>query len=234
MTNSVEKNEKKHELIKNDGRYEKLEKFLKPSEGDRIHSGIETGLSVVPGFGGVLAKLFSLGVESPLEKRKREFLISLAIKLDNLEKKGRLNVSDFENNEEFNDLIIHGLEIAMKNSRKEKIQALQNILINSALKMEDDIDLRYVFLRTIDELTPIHIKILLEFRKAGLDLKTGEESVDRLKKSYEEFLSELVSRGLLEHHPDTGAILLETAEELPEYRITTKGVRFLDFIREYD
>ena len=218
-------------MEKKDSRYEELAKSLTPSKIDYAHTGIKTTLSTIPGFGGVLAEFFSSVVESPLQKRKRDFLILLAKKIDQLESEGLIKIEDLRNDDRFFDLIIHGMEIALKNSKEEKLQSLHNALVNSALNVDINEDLQFTFLQAIDELRPVHIQILKEFKKIEKVVNERDVITIELKKKWGNFLSELVSKGFLEFHDiNQGSMLLESAPDNVEYQISDKGKQFLRYV----
>ena len=93
-------------------------------------------IAIVIGTKAELIKCMPIMLE--LQKRKRDYLIWLCMKLDELESKGILRIDDLQNNDEFYDIILQSLEIAMKNSRKEKLEFLQNMTINSIKKIDEN------------------------------------------------------------------------------------------------
>lgn len=218
-------------------KYKKLENYLKPQKKDIVYDGIKASLSAIPGFGGVLAEIFSFGVESPIQKRKRDFLIELAKNLDKLEEEKQIKISELRDNPEFIDLIMLSLEIAMKNSRREKIQMLQTGVINSILSIKEDMDLNFTFLKAIDDLTWMHVKTLNEIGNKGY-LGVYDFQLD-LK--FNKFLSELFAIGLIEyvpkdeenriiHQKNNMEEIIEFLTEKQSMRITEKGKKFQEFI----
>ena len=222
-------------------KYNKLENYLKPQKKDMLHSGIKASFSAIPGFGGVLAEIFSFGIESPIQKRKRDFLIELARNLDKLEEEKRVKINELRDNPEFIDLIMQSLEIAMKNSRKEKIQMLQTGVINSILSIKEDMDLNFTFLKAIDDLTCMHVKTLNEIGSKGY---RGVYDF-QLDSKFHKFLSELFAIGLIEYVPKDEEShdihekkkmeeIIEFLTEKQNMRITEKGIQFRKFIFNYN
>lgn len=222
-------------------KYEKLENYLKPQKKDIVYSGIKASISAIPGFGGVLAEIFSFGVESPIQKRKRDFLIELAKNLDKLGEEKRIKINELRDNPEFIDLILLSLEIAMKNSRREKIQMLQTGVINSILSIKENMDLNFTFLKAIDDLTWMHVVTLNEIGSKGY-LGAYDFQLDS---KFKKFLSELFAIGLIEYVPkEEGSHDIHTKKKMEEIiefltekqsmRITDKGKQFQKFIFNYN
>jgi len=159
LLDDEEKPEKVHNLIKKENESDPR-KILKKTKGDLAHSITKAGLSGIPVIGGPLAEIFSFGVETPLEKRRNNFLIGLDERMKNFEKQKLLSFESLKNNDNFIDIVIHAVQIALRNSSREKINALQNAVINSALKINIDTDSKFMYLNFINELTEIQIKII--------------------------------------------------------------------------
>lgn len=146
-------------LVKRDKKSDP-KKIFKPTKGDAAHSVIKASLSSIPIVGGAVSEIFSFGVESPLQKRRDEFIISIDSRVTKLEEKNLLSSQFLKDNDEFIDIVTHALQIAIRNSSREKITALQNAVINTALQTNIDSDSKFMYLNFIDELTPIQIKLI--------------------------------------------------------------------------
>lgn len=88
---------------------------FRPTGMDRIHSGIKTGLSVVPMAGGLMSEIFSSTVESPASKRLQSYLTSIDYRIKDLEEKGKVNLDALLKNDEFIDIVIQASQIAVRN-----------------------------------------------------------------------------------------------------------------------
>lgn len=161
MPDDETKNEKveNHKLVKQDNKPTPRE-ILKPTKGDAAHSGIKAALSSIPFVGGAISELFSLGMQSPLEKRKDDFIISLDERISELEDGGVLSSKYIIVDDEFIDVAAHALPIAIRNSSPEKLNALRNAVINTALKIDINRDSKFMYLNFINELNEIQIKII--------------------------------------------------------------------------
>jgi hypothetical protein len=136
---------------------------LEPSLGDFGYHSIKGGLGAFPIVGSFLVEVFGLSRDSPYEKRKKKFMIALATKLEQLARESKVDVVSLKNDDGFLDIVIQTYEIAIKNSQKEKLELLQNVVLNSALKIEIEHDEKLIFLEILAKITPSHYKILKIF-----------------------------------------------------------------------
>jgi len=224
-----------------------IEKALESSVSDAAYSAAKTGISLIPGIGGVLAEIFSFAVDSPLEKRKTKILVWLSQRIEELEKKSLIKSSNLKNDEEFIDILIQALQIAIRNSKEEKIQALQNALLNVLLKTPIEIDLKFMFLNYIDILTPWHLKLLGFFNDpkewgkknnitfpnwmmAGPSsaLEVAFPELKDKREFYDQFVKDLSVRGLLHDAQFLHVSMSESG--VFSSRTTEIGKKFIRFI----
>lgn len=133
---------------------------LKPTLGDVLHKSVKAGLGATPFIGSALSEIFGFGIDAPLEKRRNRFIIALKEKVDYLENNGQINKEELIADDAFLDVVIQAYEMALKYSQEEKINALQNAILNSALKIDISQDEKSMFLTIIDDLTPIDMTVL--------------------------------------------------------------------------
>ena len=154
---------------------------LKPSFTDIIYRSGRAGLSSVPIVGSALSEILGFAVETPLEKRKTKFMLALKKEIDKLNGNGRIDVKQLANNDEFIDVFFQVYDLALKNSQEEKLEALRNAVLNTALGIDVERDEKMMFLSIINDLTPIHLKVLdLWYNSAdtvNLILAESEKSV---------------------------------------------------------
>jgi hypothetical protein len=125
--------------------------------GDGPRKLDDTTASIVPGG----AELLSTIITPPLEKRRDAWIESIAIALKNLEEK--VDGFSFENlsqNEMFVTTVMYASQIAIRNHQQEKLEALRNAVLNTALSRTPEEDLQIMFLSFIDTLTSWHLRIL--------------------------------------------------------------------------
>lgn len=101
------------------------------------------------------------------EKKRREFINELALRLKRLEDKGYIDFKELAQNEEFNTIITKAILLAQQNHQKEKLEALQNIVLNSTewlIKGEPIFDWSHKFLMIVDQISPLHTLLLKTFQ----------------------------------------------------------------------
>lgn len=175
-------------------------------------------------FGSILSPI--------LRRRSDQYLNSLHESIIELQKEFKeFKPENLSKNERFATAVVKTTQIALRTNQDEKREILKNAVINSVLKDTIGEDLQYVFINSIDVLTPTHIKALQEFVNLKQTVDEDRAIMDIVDK-YKEFISDLSSQGFLNFHDDKGgSILLEQAPYIPMYSITEKGSKFLEFIK---
>jgi hypothetical protein len=136
----------------------------KAGAGDIAHAAIKTGLSAIPVIGGPAAELFSAIVTPPLVKRRDEWVESIVRELGELEGKFHgFSIEELSKNEVFITTVTYATMIAVRNHQKEKIDALRNAVLNTALSPGIEEDQVHMFLNYVDAFTPWHMRILMFF-----------------------------------------------------------------------
>jgi hypothetical protein len=67
---------------------------------------------------------------------------------------------ELDGNEQFVSAVLAASTIAVKSHQREKLEMLRNALVNSLLPNAPDEHEQLTFLRLIDELTPLHVRML--------------------------------------------------------------------------
>lgn len=214
-----------------------------------IHSIVNGGLSGIPVFGGLSAKLFSLFVVSPYEKRLESWMKAVADKLG----ADIVRWEDLEGNERFITVFIQCTQAAMRQHHQDKLNLLLNALSNTAQQNYIEEDLESTFVRHIDELTVTHFNMLTFFSENEKELAEIKE-YEGLLQSFSEnrevqigreefrlFCNDLGSRllvlfsksmeefegvynpGLLEDHSGEGPML----------KVTDLGLKLLNFVKDH-
>jgi len=136
----------------------------KVSKGDIAHALAKGVISEVPLIGAPAAELFSLVITPPLERRRAEWLNAIAERLKELESKVQgFKIEALKDNPLFITTVMHATIVALRNHQKEKLDALQNAVVNSARGIDIEENLQLVFLNMVDELTPLHMQVLKYF-----------------------------------------------------------------------
>lgn len=118
--------------------------------------------SFVPG-GSAAYELITTIVVPLHEKRKREFIEDLANRIYKLEQKGKVNIQQLSESEEFNTVITKALLLAQQNHEIEKIEYLKLLVLKSGIlinKKELNYDTVQVYLKIVDQISGSQFKIL--------------------------------------------------------------------------
>ena len=121
-------------------------------------------LASIPYVGGMASEFYSVSISSPIEKRRDEWINSIAKQVEEISNQlTEINFESLSNNDEFISLVLATTQIALRNHKEEKLVALRNIVKNTLLCIEPNEEYRAVFLSMIDSLTVTHIKLLILF-----------------------------------------------------------------------
>lgn len=149
---------------------------LEKSKGDYLHSATKAGLSVVPIVGGALATVFETVFSTPIDKRKEEWLKRLSKTIDDLcERVEGLTPEKLSNNPEFISVYLQASNIALRTHNNEKLEALNSAVNNSVILNDLGESKKMIFLRIIDQMSPLHLA-LLQFMVDPSHLKNKAES----------------------------------------------------------
>jgi len=132
------------------------------SVGDHLHLGARVVLSAMPGVGGPALELFNAVIAAPIERRRNDWLNDLAERLNRLEQEKRLKVEDLRKNDEFISAVMQATTVAVRNHHQEKIDALRNAVLNSALGQCSSDVKSAMFLAFVDQFTVWHLRVLKE------------------------------------------------------------------------
>lgn len=118
-------------------------------------------ISGAPGVGSQLLILISNTIGIPIEKRRIDWLNNLALAIEELQKQyTELSIDNLQKNEIFISTVMQASQIALRTHKEEKLKALRNAVLNSAISISIDEDTQTMFLSFIDTFTVSHIKIL--------------------------------------------------------------------------
>jgi hypothetical protein len=215
-----------------------------PSRGDTAHTVGRSLLSLIPHLGGPAVELFSALVTPPLERRRQEWMERIGAALEDLHETAQLNIDELASDEGFIDTLLTASQAAIRTSQEEKLEALQNAVLNTALPNPPDQALRQIFLSLVDEFTEWHLRMLKLFQDPrawaeahGHTFPPVNSLASILQSAYPELRDErafydlvwggLVTRGLT----NTGSLQgMMTPQGTLESRVSEMGNRFLRFI----
>ncbi len=212
-------------------------KVPKRSPGDVAHAVVKAVVAAAPVIGGPGAELFQLLIQPPLERRRDEWMNSVAEELRKLQENG-LRLENLKENDEFISAVLHASQVALRTHQKEKLEALRNAIINVAKRQAPEEAIQLMFLNFVDAFTEWHLRILRLFqnpppqpkRLAGGLSDVLEGAFPELKgerEFYDSVWRDLYLRGLV------GAETLHsiaTGSGLAQKRTTAFGDKFLAFI----
>lgn len=222
----------------------------KAGSGDVGYAAVKAGISMIPYAGAPASELLGLIVTPPLEKRRSEWMESIGNGLLELEQKMNIVLQDLQNNDKFIDAAMDATQIALRTSEKEKLEALRNALLNSALPNSPDESIRKMFFSFIDIFGVFHLKILELVQnprkwipKHGMQLQeivmSGDLShlIERAfpmlknkREFYDQIWKDLYLRGLVSTE---GLHPMMSADGVMTKRSTGIGDAFLDFISNH-
>jgi hypothetical protein len=204
---------------------------------------------------GVGVSVLSLIIGKPLEKRLAKWREKIDKSLMKLEEEKVIHIESLSENENFITVITQATLIALRNHQQEKLEALQNAVLNSALSNNMSEDNQLMFLNYIDIFTPWHLKILHFFNKRkdgglnndkksdmaywGDDIKEDwqlEKEYPELKgkkEFYNVIINDLSGRGLIDVSMPRENFVERAGDPDPDiYNSYTsdRGRNFLDYI----
>lgn len=217
------------------------------SKLDVARDTARAAISVVPVVAGPLQVAFEALFASPIEKRKEEWLQKLADVVVELgERVGELTPERLAQDDVFVTVVMQSSQIALRNHQVEKLEALRNAVLNSVLSTIEE-DEKFVFLRLIDQLTPVHLRTLKFLDDPGAWMQRHgmqnpgwsmggvstvlEHCFPQLRGRrdvYDQIVSDLQMDGLV--GPGSFLHMTMTAEGMFGSRTSTRGKAFLAFI----
>lgn len=218
--------------------------------GDKAHTLAKAGLASVPVVGGAAAELFAALVTPPLEKRRREWMEQIADSLRELEQAGAVDLEDLQSNDSFITTLMQASRAAVRNHQEEKVDALRNAVLNSALDKSPGESEEQMFLNLVDRFTVWHLRILKVFQDPNAwaeeqEIDYGnvtmgsistilEKALPKMKghkELYNQIWQDLNEAGLF--NTDSTATTM-SRRGMVASRTTDMGDRFLEFIESPD
>ncbi len=212
-------------------------------------------MSAVPVVGGAATELLEL-IESPVDRRTKEWIENIAIELNRLrervaEQEDRDIFEEIFKDERFVTTLLEASRAATRMTDDEKCAALSNAILNSAVRTNPDKDMQAIFVDLLGRFTPSHLRILKFYDDPRAQLaRVGQlEWVDRgsaggvgdvLEMAHPEFkgrqefyrkvVNDLKQEGLV----NGGLGVIMTRDGAVARRTTDWGRRFLRFITTPD
>lgn len=141
--------------------------------GDIVHTLVKAGLGVPPFVGAAAVELFNLIIAPPIEKRRNAWMENIVRRLFELESSQVVVLESLRNNDAFINVVFQATQSAIRNNQREKIEALENAVINSALPDAPGEVYQQIYLALIDDLSTMHVRVLQE--TSGMIMNTDEQ-----------------------------------------------------------
>lgn len=226
-----------------------ITKRPKKVAGDMAHTAIKAVISAFPYLGSPAAEVFASVFAPPISKRRDEWIESIAEHLAQLEKEVEgFRLDSLAENDMFITTVMQASQVAIRNHQTEKLEALRNAVLNSALGHAPEEDLQLMFLDFVDTFTPWHMKVLAFFNgpetySQSTGIKMGSVSMGSptalLEKTfselrpqrefYDQILNDLYLRGLVNTTKESFHTMM-TTQGIYASRTTEMGKLFIKFI----
>ncbi len=191
----------------------------KPDWKDNTLAVIKIGASAIPVAGGPIVEgLNFIDIRYLLGKRLRAFCEDINERLVRLEQKGEgQSPEKLAANEAFITTLLHAIQATTRSHEKEKLRALRNAVLNSALSTAPGEDMQLIFINLLDSMTASHIRMLMLLNNPESFLKDiiWDDDAFHVKKYIREafpemdqnfsmiIVQQLIERGLIEVEFDT-------------------------------
>lgn len=130
------------------------------AKGETVQAIVRAGMSIVPA-GGAVAELIDLVIKPALDRRREDWFNGLAADVQKLkERPNAPTIEELSKNDAFVTVMLNASAAAMRTHQQEKLDALRAAVINTALGMAPDEHTQLMFIRFVDELTALHLRIL--------------------------------------------------------------------------
>ncbi len=226
-----------------------IEGELKKTSGDYVHSAVNVAVSSIPVFGSAASEIFNMVIVAPLEKRKEKWMLKIAESLEELQSTvDGFDVHKLCNDELFISVLNRASQLALSNHQEEKIFALKNAVMNTALNISIEENEEMMFLNMIDAMTPWHLKIISYFdnpeeRFKELSIKPTEYMMGSPVLPLQEFYPELKSKNdfvnlIVNDLYSRGIFSIKdlnctmSSSGMYVSRLTEYGKRFFNYIKE--
>jgi hypothetical protein len=201
-------------------------------------------ISAISYTGDPAKEFYSAIIAKPFNERSGKWIESIAESLKRLE---GCNIEELYYNETFITIVMHASQSAIRNHQEEKLDALRNAVLNSALPNPPEEDLQLIFINLIDSFVPWHLKALYflnnpkKYNISSMGIAKAKLSIKRDFNILMAPFPELINRGsfcrLLIRNLLSLNLIYSDADDLDygtknknEFIVTGMGCKFLKFI----
>lgn len=228
---------------------EVIEKDFKHTVSDYIYAATNASISSIPVVGSFASETLHLVISAPIEKRKEKWILNIAESLEELQEKVEgFNLNSLCENELFISILNRASQLAISNHQKEKVDALKNAVINTALNINIDENEQMMILNLLDTMTPWHLKLIGYFENptfrynennTSLNENIMENPIAPLIEIYIELegrdgfinliIQDLYNNGII-NNKNFNSVMISSGMLSP--RLTDFGMRLLQFIED--
>ena len=220
---------------------ELIDPSIEPTS-EKAHRFVRATISAVPTIGGPALEVFNAIIQSPIEKRRDQWMLEVTDKINDLIEKNILSIDDLENNENFITTLIHASSVAIRQHKDEKLKALKNTVFNS-INTSIDQEIQKIFINFIDSFTTLHITILKLYQSpvSRIEYLTEHQHLDSENIFKVEGMYPNINPNVLEYVTRDlrdksllckGYVLVGAPPREPEKETTKFGDDFLSFIEK--
>jgi len=214
----------------------KIENNINPEiepVADKVHRLSRAALSAIPFAGSATVEILNSIIAPPVEKRRDKWAAEVTKAINFLLEEREVTLQNLQENEQFITTFLHASNIAFRTHEADKLRALKNAIVKSALPEAPESSLQQIFLGYIDMFTAVHIRALQQISGITASQKEGEVILVKLLSTsglpehvIKQIWQDLLSRGLVQQlHTDTFG-----------YQVMRSplGNQFIKFITEYE
>jgi hypothetical protein len=177
---------------------EKLNATFDDTNSDKDYNALKALLSSIPSVGPLGVSLWESRNPPPIMKRLHIFLGDLVREFEKL--KSKVELVDFES-AAFQTTLIYVFQIVIRTHQEQKLKALRNIVLNSAIPRDLDDDILTMFLNWVNIFTEGHITTLKHLHYIETyTLEQFQAQFPLLEKNrfiYNKLLGDLADHGLI-------------------------------------
>lgn len=156
----------------------------KSSAGDFIHALFRSAFGVIPYGSQAAIELFSAVITPPIEKRRNEWMSYVSQSLEEVQQKVEgFSIDALANRPEFITVLLRASQAAIRTHHREKLDALRNAVLHVALEQCPDETQTLMFLSFVDDMTPLHIRVLTMFDKSD-EFRMVPEAAQQFVRKY--------------------------------------------------
>lgn len=218
--------------------------------GEWVLTVTKIGASFMPLVGGGAGELLEALIRPQLDKRRTEWFEGIARGLYELQQQvAEVTPEKIAQSDVFTSVFLQAGQAALRTTRREKLQALRNVVLRAALPDAEEDDIHRLYIDYVDSLTTWHLDLLqyiADVRKWAdahtypihdptIDPVRVFEAVHRRAMPVHDFervlAQDLYNRGLAATCQNPYGPLYPAAQGTADPHITMLGKQFLAFIR---